>query len=117
MIELDLPYPPSVNHYYRRHGHRTLISRKGRAYRQAVCDIVAASGLPVMEGPLAIEIEIYPPDMRRRDLDNVAGKALLDSLQHAGLYHDDNQIVKLSAARMDVVPHGAAIVRLERAKS
>ena len=29
MLELRLPYPPSVNHYWRRVGHRTLISRSG----------------------------------------------------------------------------------------
>ncbi len=34
VIELELPYPPSVNHYWRRVGARTLISRGGRAFRQ-----------------------------------------------------------------------------------
>jgi hypothetical protein len=31
-MKLTLPYPPSVNHYYRRVGPRTLISREGREY-------------------------------------------------------------------------------------
>ena len=42
MLELELPVPPSINHYYRRVGPRTLISREGRAYREAVCTILAA---------------------------------------------------------------------------
>ena len=34
VIELELPFPPSVNHYYRRVGPRTLISREGRRFRE-----------------------------------------------------------------------------------
>ncbi len=30
---VELPYPPSVNHYWRRVGDRTLISREGRKFR------------------------------------------------------------------------------------
>lgn len=118
-VELDLPYPPSVNRYYRFHRgkQRVLISAKGREYREKVCTIVAEMGLGAMAGPLVVEIEIYPPDNKKRDLDNVAGKALLDSLQHAGLYHDDNQIVKIIAERKSVVKGGAAIVRLRKAKA
>ena len=29
-LELELPWPPSVNHYYRHVGPRVLISRDGR---------------------------------------------------------------------------------------
>ena len=32
MIEVELPFPPSVNHYHRRVGPRTLISREGRRF-------------------------------------------------------------------------------------
>jgi len=33
MLILEIPYPPSVNHYYRRVGNRMLISREWREYR------------------------------------------------------------------------------------
>ncbi len=46
MIELELPFPPSVNHYYRRVGPRTLISREGRRFRERVCALLAAAGGP-----------------------------------------------------------------------
>lgn len=112
MIELELPYPPSVNHLYRHPGPRTLISREGRRYREAVCALLAAARVARFEGPLHIEIELYPPDRRRRDVDN-AQKALLDSLQHGGLYRDDSQIAKLEIERREVVPGGRTIVRIE----
>jgi Holliday junction resolvase RusA-like endonuclease len=42
MLIPELPFPPSLNHYYRRLGHVTLISRRGRAYRDAVVALLAS---------------------------------------------------------------------------
>jgi crossover junction endodeoxyribonuclease RusA len=110
MLTLELPYPPSVNHYYRHVGFRTLISREGRAYRTTVCSILRRAGVRPMEGTLAVGIDLYPPDLRRRDCDN-AQKALLDSLQHGRAYRDDSQIHKLLTVMRDrVVPGGKVIV-------
>ena len=111
MIELELPLPPSVNHYYRHVGSRTLISREGRAYREKVCAILMALGIRPMTGRLDVQVEIYPPDKRRRDIDNVQ-KALLDALEHAGAYKDDGQIVKLTIEKRDPVQGGRTIVRI-----
>jgi len=111
MIEVVLPFPPSVNHYYRRVGPRTIISREGRAYREKVCAILACLGLRTMECPLEVEIEVFPPDKRRRDIDNLQ-KSLLDALEHGGAYKDDSQIVRLVIERRAVVPGGKALVRI-----
>jgi crossover junction endodeoxyribonuclease RusA len=112
MLEIELPYPPSVNHYWRRVGTRTLISRGGRAFRQSVCAILAAAGVRPLAGVLAVEVTVYPPDNRRRDIDNVQ-KALLDALAHGGAYHDDSQIARLTVERRQVVPGGKVGVRLQ----
>ena len=61
MIELELPYPPSVNHYWRRVGARMLIRRGGRAFRAAVCAILAARGVRPIAGPLELVIDVFPP--------------------------------------------------------
>ena len=111
MIKFELPYPPSVNHYYRRVGSRTLISREGRAFREKVCSIVAAAGVRPQTGPLQVEIEVYPPDRRRRDIDNCL-KALLDALEHAGAYHDDSQIVRLEIEKCEPFRNGLAVVHI-----
>lgn len=117
MFTAELPYPPSVNHYYRHVGFRTLISREGRAYRKRVCSILRAAGVTPMSGPLDVELDLHPPDKRRRDVDNVL-KSLLDSLQHGRLYHDDSQIVRLSAEKSFIVSAGKVAVRvMERASA
>lgn len=111
MIELELPWPPSVNHYYRRVGPRTLISREGRAYRDEVGSLLASLGLSAITGRLALVVEAHPPDLRRRDLDNL-GKALADSLEHGGAYRDDSQIDILIIARREPTSGGVVVVRL-----
>ena len=40
MIEITLPWPPTVNTYWRNFNGRTIISAKGREYRKAVADQV-----------------------------------------------------------------------------
>ena len=114
MEVLELPYPPSVNHYWRRVGPRTLISREGRAYREKVCLILAASGVRPLVGPIHLVVELYPPDRRRRDCDN-AMKALLDACAKGGAYQDDSQIKDLEVHMREPVEGGRAIVRIEEA--
>jgi crossover junction endodeoxyribonuclease RusA len=98
-----IPFPPSVNTYYRTFQGRMIISAAGRAYRQAVIS-KAQTDEPLL-GRLSVEVEVFPPDRRRRDLDNVC-KAALDSLQHAGIYQDDSQIDQLLLKRREVTPGG-----------
>jgi len=111
MIELELPYPPSANHYYRRLGPRTLISREGRRFRERVCAILAAKILRPFDGPIAVQVDVHPPDRRRRDLDNTQ-KALLDALQHGGVYRDDSQIESLTIVRRSQVDGGRVHVAI-----
>lgn len=95
MIEFTLPWPPSVNRYWRTFQKRMIISQEGRAYREAVGDqITLQKAICHFAGPLKIEIQAHRPDKRRRDLDNLL-KASLDGLAHAGVYNDDSQIVDL----------------------
>jgi crossover junction endodeoxyribonuclease RusA len=112
-----LPYPPSVNHYWRYVNGRVLISAKGRKYRQDVCAAVFPNpGEIIMDGRLSITLHIFPPDKRRRDVDNVL-KAILDSLQHANVYADDSQIDEIHVFREKTMPNGEKMVRatVERA--
>jgi Holliday junction resolvase RusA-like endonuclease len=110
-----LPYPPSVNKYYRHVGPRVLISEPGRRYRRLVeREMLAQRAMP-LTGLLAVEVDLYPPDRRRRDIDNTQ-KGLLDALQHAGLYEDDSQIVDLHLRRMEPCEGGRAVVRIGPAR-
>ncbi len=114
MIRLNLPWPPSLNHYYRRVGARTLISRAGRVYRETLVNQLQHLDTDLGLSRLRVSIQAYPPDRRRRDLDN-AQKALLDALQHAGIYGDDSQIDLLEIARCETVPGGRMQVTISAA--
>lgn len=111
MTTITLPWPPSVNHYWRTWRGRMLISRHGRAYRDHVGAILKAAGVTPQAGPLAVHVELYPPDRRKRDVDNTF-KAIGDSLQHGGAFQDDSQIVWLLLEKAEVVAEGKVIVRI-----
>ncbi|MEC3939920.1 RusA family crossover junction endodeoxyribonuclease, partial [Leclercia adecarboxylata] len=101
-MKLVLPFPPSVNTYWRAPnkgplaGHH-LISAKGRAYQSDACAAIIEQlrRLPKpSSAPAAVEIVLFPPDARRRDIDNY-NKALFDALTHAGIWEDDRQIKRM----------------------
>lgn len=90
-----------------------LISKEGRDYRRAVEMEVAKSLLEnIGESMLEVEIDMYPPDRRRRDSDNIT-KALFDSLQHAGVYGDDYQIERFTVERFAPQKPGFVVVRIK----
>ncbi len=110
-MTFELPYPPSVNTYWRRVGDRTLISRKGRQYRTAV--VAEIWRQHAKQGHLTMCILAHPPDKRERDLDNIL-KALLDALEHGGAYENDSQIKRIEIEWDDVVRGGKVIVELTK---
>lgn len=120
-MHLTLPYPPSTNTYYRHvaiNGRpRTLISAKGREYRDTVayaCVLQGVNGTQ-LSGRLAVTMRMQPPDRRRRDLDNTL-KGLQDALTHAGVWGDDCQIDRLVVIREAPITGGAVILTIEEAQ-
>lgn len=103
-FEATLPWPPTVNTYYRHKVFGKLatvyVSQEGKAYRKAVNLCLMQHGIKTyaLEQDLRVEIEVYPPDRRKRDLDNLL-KSLLDSLTHAEVWKDDSQISDLRIFR------------------
>lgn len=100
-LEFTLPYPPSVNHYWRHDRGQTHISAAGFAYRGKVLAVLR--GTKMVIGRIACTIDIYPPDRRRRDVDNIC-KCLLDAMNHAGCYPDDSDIKDLRLVMHDDAP-------------
>lgn len=90
-----------------------VISERGRKFLKEVKLTVGAVTAQV--GRLRVEIEVYPPDRRKRDIDNVC-KATLDALAKAGVYQDDSQIDILVVIRRGIVPDGCLEVKIQKVK-
>ena len=69
-------------------------------------------GCKKLLGDVSLLVECYPPDRRRRDLDNLL-KALQDSLQAAGAFEDDSQIKELRMKMEDPIEGGMVHVQLK----
>lgn len=98
-ISFSLSWPPSVNTYWRRNGSVYFINKKGIAYRKEV--LVTCHEFRnafIDQQRLKVVIDAYPPDKRRRDLDNHL-KSLLDAIEKASVYKDDEQIDELTIKR------------------
>ena len=110
-LEFTLPWPPSVNHYWRMYRGRMVIGARGRAYRIAAIQAINEQRVPTerLGGLLQVGLLAYPPDRRRRDLDNLQ-KALLDSVVAAGVIEDDSNIDDLRVVRGRVLPGGQVAV-------
>ena len=109
---IELPYPPSLNRYYRSVKGRVLISKKGREYRtQAGLQVTLQKCQAKLTGRLKVVIAAYVPDKRRRDLDNTL-KCTLDSMQHAMVYIDDEQIDDLRIYRAGFEKGGKLIIEI-----
>jgi len=115
MVTLQLPYPPSINHHYSYVRGRPVLSKEARSYRRRVRSLLAHQKVEPLTGPLAVRIEMYPPDKRRRDCDNVQ-KAVLDALQQGGLFWDDSQVSWLLTERMQPTKHGKTVVTVGQIK-
>lgn len=112
MTELHLPWPPSVNTYYRHVGSRVLISSKGRKYREAVHAIIRDLKIEKILEDCSVQIDAFPPDRRERDIDNIM-KALFDAVQKGELIKKDSQIKVLNAYMRPPVKGGLIVFRIE----
>lgn len=97
LLNLELPWPPSVNHYWgtRRGGGGRYLTARAKAYRETVRLAVLELPSKVRHylpypGPMSLEISCWPPDRRERDIDNI-DKGLLDALAAAGIVRKDSQ--------------------------
>jgi len=112
---IRLPYPPSMNAYLRHLPNgKTLLSERGRAYHATVWEVVKRTfpGHAPFLGDLVVTATAFPPDKRRRDLDNIF-KMVGDSLTKADVWRDDSQIQRLTIQWGAFWPGGALEVEIE----
>jgi len=102
ITRLVLPYPPSANKLKRivTTARGAFMAKTGQAteYSKSVGRIATLEKVAMIEGPIAIRMNVYRP-IRRGDLDNTI-KAVQDSLTGIA-FRDDDQIVRIVANRYD----------------
>ena len=95
--EAILPWPVSVNSLYRARNNRVYVSARGKAFKKA-CGIIFAGTKMVYETERVwLDIEVYPPDNRRRDISNLI-KIVEDALPW---FRDDSQVDKIKIKRCE----------------
>jgi crossover junction endodeoxyribonuclease RusA len=122
VINITLPWPPTVNTYFShvimgkgiKQRVVTIVGKKGKEYqRHAACELlrqrVVLTGL---EERLSVHIKAYPPDRRKRDLDNLP-KGVLDALTKAEVWRDDSQIDDLHITRGHIVKGGLLEITIQ----
>lgn len=131
-LSFSLPWPPTLNSYWRhivipigkgaksaapgkrtKHRSATILSEDARNYRDSVLGALDAQKLlgRRLTGRLRVEISVFPPDLRDRDLDNLP-KGILDSLKNARMFRDDADIDDLRILRKGVLSGGRVLVTI-----
>lgn len=118
-LELVFPiWPPSVNKEWRNVGGRAILSEPARVFRRRMKDHVLLMRLERLmpeeriTGALSLRITLYPPDSRRRDVDNYA-KNIFDSFTQAKVWHDDAQVKRLTVEFGEPIRGGGFRVLME----
>jgi len=113
-MQLNLPFPPSVNGYWRSTREGVLISERGRIFRSnALASIYQQlrSRPTALLTELDVHLVLYPPTRAKRDLDNFQ-KALFDGLTHAGIWKDDSQVKRMLVEWGPVTKEGKAEITI-----
>lgn len=113
-MKLTLPFPPSVNGYWRTFRGRMIISKRGREFREKCLEDIAKQisySEREIEHHVEVSIILYPPSKRLMDIDNFT-KGCFDSLTHAGIWKDDSQVKKLTIEWGEIVKGGKAEITI-----
>ena len=94
--EFEMPWPPSVNGYWRTFRNRQIISKRGREYRKESLLLLGSMDLSGerLSSRLSVSVTLNPPTLRKYDVDNFT-KAAFDALSIAKFWLDDEQIDRL----------------------
>lgn len=118
---IQLPWPPSVNHYLKitrkKNKNSKMVASQSKTkaankYIDAVFFYVKQQNIKSFgSARIKVDIVAMAPDNRKRDLDNLF-KMILDSLESAGVYDNDSQIDHLSIKRGEKVKHGRILATI-----
>ena len=105
-----IPYPPTVNRYWRVYNGQVVLSERAAAYKWDVKNEGCLQGAAWHTGNVSLTLEVYRP-RAIGDLDNVF-KAVCDALKGVA-YDDDRQVVAIHAYRYDDRENPRVVVTVE----
>ena len=118
MLKLKLPFPISANRYWQIVGKRLIKTKQARAF---ISDVVfcwlsekAKGAKSFKENDyLALSVAVFYPVRRGPDvdLDNLC-KVLIDAMETAGIYQNDNQIRFIQISREEAKDKTIGSVRV-----
>ena len=115
-LNIILPWPPSVNAYWRVYHRRLIVSKAGRAYRESIKQLAKSNNWPNFgSSDVRVSAVACPRDQGRYDIDNLR-KAVYDALTYAGVWRDDSQVVYDNMAKSEP-GLGALFIEITMAKS
>ena len=92
------------------------VNERGSAFRAEVYraklehpELQTLRGKLPLKGRLHVQVELWMPDRRKRDLDNPL-KAIFDACTYAKIWEDDEQIDALTVTRMGVESPGKLLL-------
>lgn len=114
IYKFEMPWPPSVNGYWRSYKGRQIISERGRKYRKAAMAHLYDLGLSLerIDFKVSVTLVLNPPTLSSYDVDNF-NKGLFDSLTAAKFWNDDSQVHRLTVSKGVKVKGGNVQVKVE----
>lgn len=111
-IEVEVDWPPSANKNWMIRRGRFVSTDAAACYKRLIKDLSYTWEKITFLKDIEITIKAFPPDKRKRDIDNLL-KVTLDSLQNTHLFENDEQIRKITIERMHKCDKGKLQIRLE----
>ena len=118
MLTIELPFPVSANSYWMIAGRRLIKTKRARAYiREVVLYWLNVKQLGATafgeDETLAMSIAIHYPTRKGPDcdVDNLL-KVLIDAMETAGIYQNDNQIRFIQISREEAKDKTIGSVRV-----
>lgn len=88
-VDILLPRVPSINRLWRIGKGRMFRSKEYDLWITECIILIRQQRIKKITGKYELLIRAVRPDKRRRDIDNIGGKAVNDLLRHAGIVDDD----------------------------
>tara|TARA_R110002126_G_scaffold168562_1_gene317057 strand:- start:755 stop:1135 length:381 start_codon:yes stop_codon:yes gene_type:complete len=118
--ELELPFPPTLNHY------RLPVIRRTKAGKQYASFITSPDGVaykakirtdaknpPGYECDVHVSLVFFPKTKAKFDVDNFL-KPLFDGLTEAGVWKDDSQVWSMYVEKGEVVKGGKVFIKISK---